>query len=315
MAKKKLGLIVTLGAIAGSAAWVYKKYDSIKSMYQKVSIFKGERIDFDTFDGEAIAGMFSGLLVDLSSAEFSEKEVYLDLYGFCSGIRVLIPKDVEVVLEGTNRASGVHIDQDEDVLKTHTLFINYNLTASGLSISDNIDDAHEHCCEDEACCKEDEECTKDEACCNEDDDSCCEDESIEDISNEAEFNEDTSNEVELQKEIIAEMDSSLTNEQVDESDIEATEESAESDLASDEKIIEDEEQVGYEETFEDDEIIEEEKIEDEPKWANNFDMLNNSALELDQAAAEVEEAIEQLIDTEEIPFDNTESEVKDEFFD
>ena len=267
MAKKKIGLIVTLGAIVGSAAWVYKKYDSIKSMYHKVSLFKGERIDFDTFEGEAVAGMFSGLLVDLSLAEFSEKEVYLDVYGFCSGIRVLIPKDVEVVLEGTNKASGVHLDQDEDILKTRTLFINYNLTASGLSISDNIDDSHEDaidesakneaccdddCCKDEACC--DDDCCDDEACC---DDDCCEDEAC--------------------------------------CDDESCEEEASS--------IEDESNVENETS-----------IEDEPKWENNFDALNISAQELDEAAADVEEAIDQFVDKEAAPFDSVVKDTKDDFF-
>ena len=64
MAKGKVGKLVALSAIVGAGACVYKKYDTIKSMYHKVSIFKGERYEFDTFDGEAIAAMFSGVTID-----------------------------------------------------------------------------------------------------------------------------------------------------------------------------------------------------------------------------------------------------------
>jgi len=157
MAKGKLGKLVALSAVIGAGAWVYKKYDTIKSMYHKVSIFKGDRYEFDEFDGEAIAAMFSGVMIDLSDVVFSEDEVYLDIYALCSGIRVLIPKDVEVVLEGSNNASGVQVDQDEDTPKTRTLYINYNITASGLQITDNIDACcDDECCDDPDCCSDEE---------------------------------------------------------------------------------------------------------------------------------------------------------------
>jgi len=289
MAKKKLGLIVTLGAIVGSAAWVYKKYDSIKSMYHKVSLFKGERIDFDTFEGEAVAGMFSGLLVDLSSAEFSEKEVYLDVYGFCSGIRVLIPKDVEVVLEGTNKASGVHLDQDEDILKTRTLFINYNLTASGLSISDNIDDSHDdsidECDKDETCC--DDDCCTDEACC---DDDCCKDETCCD-------------------------DDCCTDEACSDDDCCTDEASSDNAESKDMSVMKEEAILEEEDSLEEDINNEEETtLEDEPKWENNFEALNTSAQELDAAAADVEEAIDQFVDKDALPFDSVVKDTDDDFF-
>lgn len=162
MAKGKLGKLVALSAVVGAGAWVYKKYDTIKSMYHKVSIFKGDRYEFDEFDGEAIAAMFSGVMIDLSDVTFSEDEVYLDIYALCSGIRVLIPKDVEVVLEGSNNASGVQVDQNEDTPKTRTLYINYNITASGLQITDNVDD----CCDDpDCCCEDDDDCCSDDDCC------------------------------------------------------------------------------------------------------------------------------------------------------
>jgi len=154
MAKGKFGKLVALSALAGAGAWIYKKYDTIKSMYHKVSLFKGERYEYDTFDGEAIAAMFSGVMIDLSDVEFTDDEVYLDIYALCSGVKVLIPRDVEVVLEGTNNASGITVDQDEDSSKLKTLYINYNITASGLLVTDNIDECD---CGDDCTCDDDDE--------------------------------------------------------------------------------------------------------------------------------------------------------------
>lgn len=148
MGKNKVGKIVILGSLVGSAAYLYKKYDSIKSMYHKVSIFTGKEYKYDEFDGEAIAAMFAGVQIDLSQAEFGDEEVYLDLYGLCSGIRVLLPKGVDVTFEGTNKLSGVTMDQDESVPKTKKLIINYRVTMSGLQITDS-DHHHDACCNEE----------------------------------------------------------------------------------------------------------------------------------------------------------------------
>lgn len=147
MGKNKLGKIVVLGSLLGSAAYLYKKYDSVKSMYHKVSAFTGKEYKYDEFDGEAIAAMFAGVQIDLSHAEFGDEEVYLDLYGFCSGIRVLLPKGVDVSFEGTNTLSGVTMDQDESIPKTKKLIINYRVTMSGLQVTDGIH--HEDCCTEE----------------------------------------------------------------------------------------------------------------------------------------------------------------------
>ncbi|MBN2221525.1 MAG: hypothetical protein JW708_04900 [Vallitaleaceae bacterium] len=147
MGKNKFGKIVVIGSLVGSAAYLYKKYDSIKSMYHKVSAFTGKEYKYDEFDGEAIAAMFAGVQIDLSNAQFGEEEVYLDLYGFCSGIRVLLPKGVDVSFEGTNKLSGVTMDQDESVPKTKKLIINYRVTMSGLQVTDSV---HQH----DACCEE-----------------------------------------------------------------------------------------------------------------------------------------------------------------
>ena len=146
MGKNKFGKIVVFGSLVGSAAYFYKKYDSIKSMYHKVSAFTGKEYKYDEFDGEAIAAMFAGVQIDLSNAQFGEEEVYLDLYGFCSGIRVLLPKGVDVSFEGTNKLSGVTMDQDESVPKTKKLIINYRVTMSGLQVTDHVHQ-HDACCE------------------------------------------------------------------------------------------------------------------------------------------------------------------------
>lgn len=279
MAKKRFGIIVALGAIAGSAAWIYKKYDSVKSMYQKVILFKGERLEFEEFEGEAIASMFSGVLLDLSHSEFTESETYLDLYGFCSGIRVLIPKDIEVVLEGTKKASGVLIDQDDDVHKTKTLYINYNLLASGLSISDNIDSYHdEHCCDDEECECEDEACCDEECECE--DEACCDEES--------ESNDEDFNDVESVNEVEGPSDTS-TNEDINSVNVEEV-------LQRDSN---DENDLGFDSfTASSDETSDLNVSQDDLLEEDEFEKLNQSAQELNQAASEVEDAIDQFVTTE-----------------
>lgn len=265
MAKGKLGKLVALSAVVGAGAWVYKKYDTIKSMYHKVSIFTGDRYEFDEFDGEAIAAMFSGVMIDLSDVVFNEDEVYLDIYALCSGIRVLIPKDVEVVLEGSNNASGVQLDQDEDTPKTRTLYINYNITASGLQITDNVNDCSEECCDDPDC----------------DDPDCCSDE----------------------KSVMEEVVEDISD------DVEPFVENIVSDVKD--KVEETEEVV--EEVVEDvNEVVDEVK---ETSKEELDKMVNAAAVELDEAAAEVEEAIDEFIDKED-SFDafDSDDESDDDFF-
>ncbi len=201
MGKSKFGQIVALGAVVGAGAWVYKKYDTIKSMYHKVSLFKGERYEYDIFEGEAIAAMFSGVMIDLSDVEFADDEVYLDIYALCSGVKVFIPKDVEIVLEGTNNASGIQVDQDEDTPKTKTLYINYNATASGIQITDNVDDSC-CCCGDDECC-DDESCDDPSCCCNDDDEDVNEEENV-DTNEEKSTKEEVKEEVK-EEEVVKEI--------------------------------------------------------------------------------------------------------------
>lgn len=268
MAKGKLGKLVALSAVVGAGAWVYKKYDTIKSMYHKVSIFKGDRYEFDEFDGEAIAAMFSGVMIDLSDVTFSEDEVYLDIYALCSGIRVLIPKDVEVVLEGSNNASGVQVDQNEDTPKTRTLYINYNITASGLQITDNVDD----CCDDPDCCSDDEEpCDDPECCCNN-----VEEEAVEEAVEAVETA------VPVVEEAVEEVVAPVVEEVIEE--VEAFEEAdAFEEVASAEENL--------------DEVVKE------------------AAKDLDDAAQEVEEAIDNFMDKDDAfsTFDSNDDD--DDFFD
>lgn len=302
MAKNKLGKLVALSAVVGAGAWLYKKYDTIKSMYHKVSIFKGERYEYEEFDGEAIAAMFSGVMIDLSDVEFTEDEVYLDIYALCSGIRILIPTDVEVVLEGTNNASGIQVDQDEDTEKTRTLYINYNATASGIQVTDNITDFGEGCCSDPECCCDDEECcTDDEECCEEDKPCCC-------------GSEETAEEeaTEVQETVVdAFEDDAMTNdfaEVVEEAPVvDEFEEPAPEAPAVDEFVEVAQEAPAFEEVVEvqegveavqdeaddffdgvDDEVAEVEK-------ATIDEAVNEAAKELDEAAKELDEAIEDYV--------------------
>jgi len=301
MGKNKFGKLVALSAVIGSGAWVYKKYETIKSMYHKVSIFKGERYEFDEFDGEAIAAMFSGVVVDLSNVEFVEDEVYLDIYALCSGIRILIPKDVEIVLEGSNKASGVQVDQDDDITKTKTLYINYNITASGLLITDNIDE----CCDDECC--DDPECNDPDCCSTEETEEEIKaeteeieaeiEEEIEEI--EAEIEEKIEEEIEAKKkvekkvEIKAEKKAETSDEVVGNLNQEV------------EAFAETQEVEKFQEVNKENESIEPELDE----------LVERSASELGEAAAELDEAIKEFVDNDDDfeSFDKDDHS-KDDFF-
>lgn len=143
MKKSTLKKIVCLGAIGTASAWIYKKYDTLKSMYRKVYIGKGDKLSYDEFEGEAVATMFSGVALDLSEAQFLEDEAYLDVYAFCSGVRIIVPEDVEVVLEGTNKMSGIESSLNEEIEKTKTLYLNYEAVMSGIQITDLNDEFQE----------------------------------------------------------------------------------------------------------------------------------------------------------------------------
>lgn len=137
MGKKSFRNVVVLGALAGLGVAAYKKLETVKAMYKNVYALKGEHMTYDDlFEGETLAGFCSGFDIDLRDADFSEEEVYLDLYGFCSGFNIRIPSNCEVILEGSNRMSGIELSQDEEEEKSKTLFINYDLMCSGLRITD-----------------------------------------------------------------------------------------------------------------------------------------------------------------------------------
>jgi hypothetical protein len=136
MGRNSFGKLVFLGSVIGTATWVYRKYDAVRTMYNKVYMFKGEQLVYDHFDGNAMAAMFSGIEINLKDAAFEEDEVYLDIYALCSGIKLIVPSHVEVICDGTVKASGVQINQDEFVEKTVQLYLNYDLTASGLMVTD-----------------------------------------------------------------------------------------------------------------------------------------------------------------------------------
>ena len=136
MGQKSFGKLVFFGSLVGAATWVYKKYDTVRTMYNKVYMFKGEQLVYDHFDGNAMACMFSGIEINLKDAIFEEDEVYLDIYALCSGIKVIVPPHVEVICDGKFKASGVQINQDEITEKTVQLYLNYDLTASGLMVTD-----------------------------------------------------------------------------------------------------------------------------------------------------------------------------------
>ncbi len=179
MKTSKLVKVVVLGSLVGAASWVYKKYDTVRTMYNKVYFLKKEEKAYGHFDGHAMATMFSALKIDLTDTVFEEEEVYLDIYALGSFVTIYVPSHVEVICDGRVKASGVQIHQDDFAEKTVQLYLNYDFTASGLVIIDE-DYVESSCCccgddhEDGSCCCSDD--NEDGSCCcgdNDEDGNCC----------------------------------------------------------------------------------------------------------------------------------------------
>lgn len=137
--------VLSLGALGGAAYGAYKvkkRYDYVSEVYNDVVKFTGERIVYDdVFEGDSIAAFFAGLEIDLSEMIMEVDNVNLDIYGFCSGIQVIVPEGIHVVATGTTSAGAAEIDvaeyDNDDIL---TLNINYDITACGLEIVTKYDD-------------------------------------------------------------------------------------------------------------------------------------------------------------------------------
>lgn len=137
MGKGKIGKILAFGAVVGAGAWCYKKYDTLKSMYDSVSLGKTERYEFDEVDGESVACVLSNVVIDLSESEFLDDEVYLDIYALKSKVTVIVSSDVELILEGNNKGSTISTDQNAEVNKNKTLFLNYDSYFSKILVTDD----------------------------------------------------------------------------------------------------------------------------------------------------------------------------------
>lgn len=135
----KLGM---LGGAVYGAYKVKKRYDYVNDIYNDVIKFTGERIVYDdVFEGDSVAAFCAGLEIDLSEMIMEVDMVNLDIYGFCSGIKVIVPEGIHVVATGTAQAGAAEVDvaeyDNDDIL---TLNINYDITMSGLEIVTKYDE-------------------------------------------------------------------------------------------------------------------------------------------------------------------------------
>ncbi len=134
---KGLKGILSLGAIGGVAFGGYKayqEYEYLKQTHNNVVLCNGEKFIYDeAFEGDSIAAIMSGIEIDLREADFEADFNNLDIYGFASGFKILVPDDIKVIVNGVSKASGIEVEVDEEVVGK-ILNINYDLTASGLMV-------------------------------------------------------------------------------------------------------------------------------------------------------------------------------------
>ena len=128
---------IGLGALAGIGFGAFrfaKEYRMVNEVYNNVLMGSGEKLIYDElFEGDSVAAFFTGVEIDMREAEFEDEELNLDVYGFCSGCKILVPENVQVSLSGVNRGSGVQSDLNE-LAEGPVLNINYDLTCSGLMV-------------------------------------------------------------------------------------------------------------------------------------------------------------------------------------
>lgn len=137
MSKRMRGLM-TLGLLGGASVGAFKAvkhYEYLKETHNNVILFNGERLVYDEiFEGDSVAAVAAGIEIDLREAKFDADFTSLDVYGIASGFRIIVPTNIQVMVTGINRASGVQLDVDEEV-EGKVLNINYDLTGSGLLVT------------------------------------------------------------------------------------------------------------------------------------------------------------------------------------
>lgn len=135
--KKVIKIVAGVAAISLVGIKVYRKLRELKSIYNYLVVGKSECLIYDDeFDGDSLALVASDMEIDLSGADFFENELYLDLYATASRVEIVIPSDVDILLEGSTKLSSISVDQDESIEKTKVLHIHYHLLGAQLSIID-----------------------------------------------------------------------------------------------------------------------------------------------------------------------------------
>lgn len=142
--KRRKGFLVffiaLVSAIVGGTLFFKKKLAKLKGIYNNVVLFNGKEIKYNEeveVEIEDMAVLFGGVDIDLRNAKPTEKDLSMNIFLFCSGLRIRVPDEWEVIAEGTNKSSGIDIktdekDEDGDYI---TFRINYEARYSGMEIS------------------------------------------------------------------------------------------------------------------------------------------------------------------------------------
>lgn len=174
---KKIGKYLLLGgAVAGATlvtAKTFKLKNEIKKYNKQINCkSKIENYESD-FETDSLAIVFSSVTIKFTDESLKENEGILEILGICSSIKIVVPEDWEVKLNGEKEKSvvkscGVNNDEEstneevvedviEDVIENKkVLVINYKLKSAVLSVvSPSEYENEEECCSD-GCCSEEE---------------------------------------------------------------------------------------------------------------------------------------------------------------
>ena len=170
---KKIGKVLILGGAVVGATFatvktvkVKKEINTYNSKIKFKSIVKSYN---DNFETDSLAIICSNVTIEFTDEALKENEGVLKILGVCSNIKILVPMDWEVKLNGEKeksiiKACGVDCYEDseiiEEVVEEDTvenkkiLIINYKLKSAVVSIVsqseyENDDECCDECCDEE----------------------------------------------------------------------------------------------------------------------------------------------------------------------
>jgi hypothetical protein len=127
--------------LSGIGFLVYKvtgRSKLLKKQYDTSVVFNGKQLKYqgETFGGESIASIFSGLEIDFKGATLLDKVNTLVVYGEFSGISIKVPEEWNVEVVGVSKKSAISnkVDMYEIDQFDPKLVIQYNLKYSALEV-------------------------------------------------------------------------------------------------------------------------------------------------------------------------------------